>query len=837
MPGVRFTGGFLSDKGVEYDIEIYDALYSGSAVAFNVDARGFNLSYDAVNDRRVSPIISSRLAFGMQIYEQHEEFIEDILGASESRFTVRVLRNDVLYWCGYIMTDISKYEDVYWPYTFDVVATDGLGRLKKIDYKKDLGGGLYEPYGSLTFVEHVLNCLKTDTTLADRYFGSSDIYLSTAVNWWHEAHGSRTTAKDPYLLSRVNGEAFAEPRSSPGTWKYDSAWTVLEQLMSAWNCRVFMSAGRYHIEQPDYRLNNDFDQRRYSKTGTQLSTAVTNYDRSLPQNTTGAKLATPQYDWFPPLQFVEVEYDHNTRRNWLDKFTTYWGSGFSSPLTELKGVSADSDTYFIVQGRIKCKLVTVAATPDPWRFEFNVTLLLGETTPPFHAARRRATQPNIGTAIMQYENATWETDTLVNLIDVSTDFVWGNTYEGYIDFFVRTPVVPLGAEESVKIAISANTTATDVNDLPLALATKTWQVEDAVLLVQNNDDAANFEKERTHKIVNTSTGNSDVIELKTKIGSAIKPWTVGKIQAYNGTSWVDTDEGWYVGGQTGNFQFSELLARAIMAGQPVPVQRMHASIFGQNFYFHNLTSDLQSRKWLMLGGSFTANTDEWNGEWWGVVYSPTGDHTTYNVYDFPEAPDPDTPTSSGRMVDPVRTVLNSIAAVVTSAAMTGGSTTTATLTAALQSGAFVDGETVKIVNPFTGASETLEIAATNTESATALQFVTAPTQDFPPYSYIIKDPSYPLAQGNSNVATYTITTGDPAIQIGAKKLWEHTVIIGSGSGTVNIGSTAGGTEYWSAIDYDTSGSIVYSQPKYFHTAGTIFFSGFSGTLTIKLYFK
>ncbi len=91
-----------------------------------------------------------------------------------------------------------------------------------------------------------------------------------------------------------------------------------------------------------------------------------------------------------------------------------------------------------------------------------------------------------------------------------------------------------------------------------------------------------------------------------------------------------------------------------------------------------------------------------------------------------------------------------------------------------------------------------------------------------------------LTLPDMGVTTVTITTGAPSTAIAAGKLVEKIVVIGSSGGTFNLGTSSGGTQILDGENYDTAGQ-VYAFDKYFGSAGSLFFSGFSGTLTVKIY--
>lgn len=72
------------------------------------------------------------------------------------------------------------------------------------------------------------------------------------------------------------------------------------------------------------------------------------------------------------------------------------------------------------------------------------------------------------------------------------------------------------------------------------------------------------------------------------------------------------------------------------------------------------------------------------------------------------------------------------------------------------------------------------------------------------------------------------------VAVAAGRMVAKIVVIGSGSGTFNLGTTASGTEIMEGATFDTDGA-VYALDNYFHSGGTLHFSGgFSGSITVKL---
>lgn len=93
-----------------------------------------------------------------------------------------------------------------------------------------------------------------------------------------------------------------------------------------------------------------------------------------------------------------------------------------------------------------------------------------------------------------------------------------------------------------------------------------------------------------------------------------------------------------------------------------------------------------------------------------------------------------------------------------------------------------------------------------------------------------------ISISGSDPVTATITSGAPSAAIPAGKLLEKIVVIGSGSGAFALGTTVAGNDLFDSEPYDTNGSVFILE-KYYLTSGNIYFSGFSGTLTVKLYYR
>lgn len=85
-----------------------------------------------------------------------------------------------------------------------------------------------------------------------------------------------------------------------------------------------------------------------------------------------------------------------------------------------------------------------------------------------------------------------------------------------------------------------------------------------------------------------------------------------------------------------------------------------------------------------------------------------------------------------------------------------------------------------------------------------------------------------------SVTTTTINGATTSIAVGSGKMVSKIIVIGSTSGTFSVGTSAGGTQILDGETFDTDGA-VYTLDRYFHTGGTLHFSGYgAATLTVKL---
>jgi len=251
--GVRYRNIFYSYSGVAWQIDIHDSTYSSSVNLFtSVD--GFKLSYKQITER-LDPIFASTVNIPIDIINSTiEGFLTDVMTAQEERISVKIYKNTVLYWVGILLPDMVTKEDVSYPYTSEITFTDGLGRLKDIDY--NTGGTTPAIYtGRETVLEHLLKILSK--TGISALYENYDNFLQTTVNWYDLRH-AYLYFYCPLGFTKIDHGSFYR-YDDEGTLEYMKTDKVLEYILRLFNARILMAEGRFHVIQPqEYSRSTTF---------------------------------------------------------------------------------------------------------------------------------------------------------------------------------------------------------------------------------------------------------------------------------------------------------------------------------------------------------------------------------------------------------------------------------------------------------------------------------------------------------------------------------------------------------------------------------------------------
>ena len=742
----RFRSEHTSSIGRLFRIEIDDSEFSGVVDRFSTDGRGFELTYEGDGKDNLSPIITSRVSFGFAIEDaDHEAFITDLLTAPENRFTINISEiigaTEYAYWYGYVLTDISTREDEDYPYIFEVSAIDGLPRLKKVDFKQGTGVTA-EPRDVDNFIEHICFCLAQNTELVDNYFPVSTHFLATIVNWYDTNHGAVTEAKDPLRYSRINPEIYATLRSD-GIWTFKSCFDVLESIATHWNARVMMSGGRYRFDQLNERADSTYVERRYDRDGTFIAAdTIGTYELDVDQSSIiagggGGRLAGGSFGYLPPLKDVNVTYDHFTYKNYLDNYNNKWAHNTAGGPVTIADLSFDAGSFIEVSGRIYLKLT--GPTDPLFRHIFAVTI---QAAGKYFKKRSNFVQNSF---LITYDDpGEWVTG--FQQADISTNYIWGGAFDGYLDFTIKTLPVEAGADSIIINFIEDG--AEDNAGGAVADTIVHYSFKNLTLRIAGTEDEDNYyTKSILYQWSNLTTGNSDTVDQTHIFGNAVKPWTRGKIQtSSNLSTWNDTTQSWGVGA-AGSRDFGSLAAKEILKGRATSVPVYSGTIYALYMYAHTRVSLTDGNGYLLLNGTFISNADEWSGDWFAAGVGVDGDVIVGEETEIPGDDDelnaikPPGVWSGGAVLQGVNSgsniALAALAVNYTDTDIPAGAVTTIDLTFPASENAYLVDDDIALVNPQTGMIAPLTVTTTTTGGATTLAVSGTLSQAFPKGSYLI----------------------------------------------------------------------------------------------------
>jgi hypothetical protein len=158
-----------------------------------------------------------------------------------------------------------------------------------------------------------------------------------------------------------------------------------------------------------------------------------------------------------------------------------------------------------------------------------------------------------------------------------------------------------------------------------------WQMETRNLTTTNGEGITN-ETIRTRAISpNTNIKSNLSYELPEmnlftgngERGSLVKQYNVGSLLIkVPYTNWREGNSGTYI-------EIQKLVCQEFLKLMDAPIQKYMGRMFSSHDFRQLLTFD--SKNWIQLGGTYSANMDEWDGEWFVISragITPTFDNST-----------------------------------------------------------------------------------------------------------------------------------------------------------------------------------------------------------------
>lgn len=305
-----------SDNGTYYRIDVYNNnAISSTKYTPKLGADGFTLTYQTDNDNRFTGLIPSEVSFDILVTEDGEQaVVNDIRGSVYGGFDMSIWKSsdDVtyeLYWAGLLLNDISPEQDISRPTRVKLTAVCGLAPLRDIDFNVDTGYSTPSSFQTLTYFQNIFN---NQIGLQDYYWGVSDDYILTSVDWTTDTMTS-VEFRDPLVASRFNFMAYVDVDDETGTKQFKSSFELLDNVCKAWGMRCFLSDGKWHLIQvnnyDNWKAPNTHYYRIYYKnSGTTIAASgSTSYTTT---EGTNIKRYGGSFDFLPIFRSVETQYNH-----------------------------------------------------------------------------------------------------------------------------------------------------------------------------------------------------------------------------------------------------------------------------------------------------------------------------------------------------------------------------------------------------------------------------------------------------------------------------------------------------------------------------------------------
>ena len=618
MAAVKLYSEFKSDQNKYYKIEIWDEDYAGTSPdAFTVDGNGFILDYKGLTDNIYSPIIGSSVSFGMYVNDTATTtFLNTLKEYQQDRYYIKIYRGNSevstsLMWAGYIIQDLVQIEDVSQPYLLNIRATDGLAKLKDV---------VVTTSAWRKFTNQFINALDKVGVLG--IYDTTDAVLNVVCNWYAEEMTYASTLNpldETYADFRAFDTIDRDGILTGRTWQ-----EVLQQMCSVFGLRFYYSEGQYRVEQIFERISGTFTEHTYQKDFTKIGeTAGLSLSKTLDQTSGKARLGGNMFNFLPAVNNVAVTLNKEPKAligavsDEVVQPTFNIGFVASSP---------DNQLFFDFYHAVEIIVEDSISSFDRFmKLRLNVELFDFNNNTTYYLKRTYTGMIPSSITWTTTQNGSGYEVLIGPLQEFDRDqYVYGNTT-------IATPNVPADADVSFDwefVEFVTTTGATHTLDSENSYA---WSMQNRNVRTTNNLGIQN--QSNRIRAVSPST------DIKSNLSYELPEMNIfsgngeqGSLVKITTTLGIDIRipyGGWREGNSGSYSTIQKLICQEFLKMMDEPIERYQGTIFSNHDFKRRLTFD--SKNFLQLNGSFNANLDQWDGEWFAVVsasITPTFDDTT-----------------------------------------------------------------------------------------------------------------------------------------------------------------------------------------------------------------
>lgn len=332
----RFVCNFADLYGMDYRLEILEDGFSGLSSDILLGAGGFRLTYSGNNRGVGSLILGSKVEFDFQITTSTEkEFIKDLALSGDRDFMCRISRDEGAghydFWMGFIMSDLVTFQDAPFPFSFNVVASDGFGLAQDLDYTNSVWTANGKPSDVYrTHSQLLVESLSAIGVVQELNYTNPIQIGKTLLRESDQQNLSNQSKLD---TTRVNTKCFVKyDTSAEGIdYEYNSVYDVLYEICKVWNARLLQWNGNFwFIPVANYL---DTSAEFFPMNLNALMSAPVSQSLFITSDKYN-RLVGGQFDFYPPLEKSCVEY-------------TYYYEPFATPdaNTNTCGVNIINQSY------------------------------------------------------------------------------------------------------------------------------------------------------------------------------------------------------------------------------------------------------------------------------------------------------------------------------------------------------------------------------------------------------------------------------------------------------------------------------------------------------------
>ena len=640
--GVRLTSEFKSTTNKLYEIQILDDEYSGTVSSFDVSSNGFTIDYSGETENIYSPIIGSKCSISAyNNSSDFDSFITDLIAKQEERFTIKIIEfsnatatsaaadfstrvtadggtfedkpcliADIealggtasLLWAGRIAQDLISEVDEAKPRLFDIVATDGMDKLKNIEAG--------EGFNTITniFGGAILNAYNTNI------FATDDAALKVVCNWFSQQH-TYSASSQPLQTTVIDRDTF-HTINDDGSLDKTSMFELMESVCKIFGLRFYYSRGCFRLEQLFLKDSSSLLEFSYKTNGNLIGSETVTTDKTINQSSDAARLEGNIFKFLPAVNKTQITIDRHTVDVNGTKHTSTTAPqidlGFIPNLQD--DTIAPLANQLFIRNRVTIFLEvpsSVSTTSIYGIVNFDISVTDGTTT---HYLKREVVTlgSSFGLGIMEWTT----TQAGSGYKKVLTTFKENADQSITASNVILTPPLPISGEVSINTNLVGFIDITNTTYTLAGTSSASYEVEFIDVRTTNRDILSQATTTVQATTTNTDIDSGLIYDLgTTKLFDALGER--GSLYERNASTLVRTPTTGWREGNSGSYQkIQNLVTSEFLRLMNKPIELYEGDIFSSHDFKDRLVFD--SGNWVQLSGRFNGNLDTWSGTWYKI---------------------------------------------------------------------------------------------------------------------------------------------------------------------------------------------------------------------------